>query len=330
MKAHRLAALAESIAVKQAADKLKKVGIKTMADLDAYNMKNRLPNGDIDSRYGTLKKLVGEKGADAIMHELMVQSWKFGKKRMGEEVENLSEDKAVPISRGASTGVKAFTINGRKIRVDADQSDKNKYHVSTWAGSLWNHKGTITSTTEPTRSQVIDTIRRAGGSVGEEVENLDEVGKIGDVLNFKQQQKSGLHLMVDTDTDKIVAIGSFSDIHAKMSKANPSYKYYMAHAKPNSKVGGIHEETESLDEVAPAQVEAMDPDGEMALTQLKNVVNKATALIKMLQPNSKLEPWVQSKITLADDYVTTIHDYIKNTPGAVGEAFEDFEEGTIN
>lgn len=256
MKAHRLASLAESIAVKQAADKLKKVGIKTMADLDAYNKKNRLPNGDIPSRYSTLKKLVGEKGADAIMNELMVQSWKIGKKGMGEEVEGLSEDKAVPISRGSSTGVKAFTINGRKIRVDADQSDKNKYHVSTWAGSLWNHKGTITSTTEPTRSQVIDTIRRAGGSVGEETKNVQEV--------------------------------------------------------------------------APAQVEATDPDGEMALTQLKNVVNKAMALTKMIQPNSKLEPWVQSKITLADDYVTTIHDYIKNTPGAVGESFEDFEEGTLN
>lgn len=167
MKAHRLANLAESVNLDEASvlDKLKKVGIKTMADLDAYNKKNRLPNGDIPSRYSTLKKLVGEQAADKIMHELMVQSWKIGKQGMGEEVEN-----------------------------------------------------------------------------------LDEVGKIGDVLNFKQQQKSGLHLMVDTNTDKIVAIGSFSDIHAKMSKANPPYKYYMAHAKPNSKVGGIHEETENVGE----------------------------------------------------------------------------------
>jgi hypothetical protein len=80
---------------------------------------------------------------------------------------------------------------------------------------------------------------------------------------------------------------------------------------------GFKEEVENLDEVAPAQVEAADPDGEMALSQLKNVVDRATALMKMIQPNSKLEPWVQSKITIADDYVTSVHDYIKNTPGSV-------------
>lgn len=173
MKAHRLANLAEGINLDEASvlDKLKKVGIKTMADLDAYIKKHPLPNGDLESRYHTLKKLVGEKAADKIMHELMVQSWKMGKKGMGEETENVQE-------------------------------------------------------------------------------------------------------------------------------------------------------------IAPAQVEATDPDGEMALTQLKNTAAKASALLKMIQPNSKLEPWVQSKITLADDYITTIHDYLTHTPGAIGEAFEDFEEGT--
>lgn len=248
MKAHRLANLAENVNINEAKgiDNLKKVGIKTMADLDKYIKKNPLPNGDLESRYGTLKKLVGEKAADKIMHELMVQSWKMGKKGFGEENEN-----------------------------------------------------------------------------------LNEIGTLGDVLKSKQQQKSNRHLMVDSDTDKIAAIGSYSEIADKIKKTKVG-QYYMAYAKPNSKVGGIHEENENLEEVAPAQVEATDPDGEMALTQLKNVVNKAVALTKMIQPNSKLEPWVQSKITLADDYVTTIHDYIKNTPGAVGEAFEDFEEGTIN
>lgn len=165
MKPHRLANLAESVKVDQPLEKLKKMGIKTMADLDAYIKKNALPNGNLASRYGTLKKLVGEAAADKIMNELMVQSWKFGNK------------------------------------------------------------------------------------------------------GFKE-------------------------------------------------------------EVAPAQVEATDPDGEMALTQLKNTVAKASALLKMIQPNSKLEPWVQSKITLADDYITTIHDYLTHTPGAIGEEFKDFEEFT--
>jgi hypothetical protein len=46
----------------------------------------------------------------------------------------------------------------------------------------------------------------------------------------------------------------------------------------------------------------------------------------MLKPTSKLEAWVQSKITLADDYIVSVHDYLKNTEGAIGEEFTDFEE----
>jgi hypothetical protein len=39
----------------------------------------------------------------------------------------------------------------------------------------------------------------------------------------------------------------------------------------------------------------------------------------MLKPDSQLEAWVQSKITMADDYITTVRDYIKHTPGSVGD-----------
>lgn len=135
-----------------------------------------LPGGDKKYRLVTGSSDMGTRTqTGAIISTNLAKAIKRGEiEIVKEEVEDLSEDKAVPISRGSSTGVKAFTINGRKIRVDADQSDKNKYHVATWAGSSWNNKGTITSTTEPTRSQVIDTIRRAGGSVGESVENIDE------------------------------------------------------------------------------------------------------------------------------------------------------------
>ena len=84
---------------------------------------------------------------------------------------------------------------------------------------------------------------------------------------------------------------------------------------------------ESVDEaLAPAQVESTDPDGEMAISQLKSLVERANNVLSMLRPTSKLEPWVQSKITLADDYIASIHDYLKNTEGAIGEEFTDFEE----
>jgi serine protease inhibitor len=78
--------------------------------------------------------------------------------------------------------------------------------------------------------------------------------------------------------------------------------------------------TVSRDEPQPLTEAPMkDPEGEMALTQLKSIVEKANEIIPMLKPDSQLEAWVQSKITMADDYITTVRDYIKHTPGSVGD-----------
>ena len=57
-----------------------------------------------------------------------------------------------------------------------------------------------------------------------------------------------------------------------------------------------------------------DAEGEMATSQLKSLEEKSVAISSMLKPESKLEAWVQSKITLAEDYINTVHDYLKNTP----------------
>jgi hypothetical protein len=75
--------------------------------------------------------------------------------------------------------------------------------------------------------------------------------------------------------------------------------------------------------------EEEDEEGEMASTQLKTIEEKAAAISSMLKPESKLEPWVQSKITLAEDYISTVHDYLKNTPGAIGESAAPVEEGAV-
>jgi hypothetical protein len=63
-----------------------------------------------------------------------------------------------------------------------------------------------------------------------------------------------------------------------------------------------------------------DYEGEMAITQLKAMIEKAQAVLSMLKPEAKLEAWVQSKITLADDYMSSVSDYLKHTDGAIGES----------
>ena len=57
---------------------------------------------------------------------------------------------------------------------------------------------------------------------------------------------------------------------------------------------------------------------EMAVASLKSIVSRAAGVLKKLEDPEKMdqiqqgltEPWVQSKITLAEDYVRTIHDFV--------------------
>jgi hypothetical protein len=61
--------------------------------------------------------------------------------------------------------------------------------------------------------------------------------------------------------------------------------------------------------------EAVDPreygyEGEMVMSQLKGIMAHAEQLHDMLKPDTDLPEWVQSKITLAYDYIQTAADYM--------------------
>ena len=53
-----------------------------------------------------------------------------------------------------------------------------------------------------------------------------------------------------------------------------------------------------------------DESAEMAKAQLKALAAKANALADQMSDDLMVEPWVQSKIAIAKDYVTTVHDYM--------------------
>ena len=51
-------------------------------------------------------------------------------------------------------------------------------------------------------------------------------------------------------------------------------------------------------------------EGDMAINQLETVIRHATYLKDMMKPDTDLPEWVQSKITLATDYLQTACDYL--------------------
>ena len=62
-----------------------------------------------------------------------------------------------------------------------------------------------------------------------------------------------------------------------------------------------------------------DYEGAMARTQLQTTIRNSQELINMLTMDENLPEWVQSKITLAQDYISSVRDYLKSRE-ELGEA----------
>jgi len=79
----------------------------------------------------------------------------------------------------------------------------------------------------------------------------------------------------------------------------------------------ISEETKDVGEY--------DYEGQMARTQLQTTLRNCEDLIGMINDNDNMPEWVQSKITLAQDYITTVRDYLQSKE-ELGEEVEQLEE----
>jgi hypothetical protein len=57
--------------------------------------------------------------------------------------------------------------------------------------------------------------------------------------------------------------------------------------------------------------EELDYEGEMAKSELLNVIKNAEELFNMLEEDTQLEAWVQSKLTKANEYLESVYQYLK-------------------
>jgi hypothetical protein len=110
--------------------------------------------------------------------------------------------------------------------------------------------------------------------------------------------------------------GLWDNIHAKRRRIKAGSGEHMR--KPGS------EGAPTAAAIKASQNEAKDSgeydyEGDMAMSQLKSVITNAKKLHDMLKPNTNLPEWVQSKITLAEDYIVTAANYME------GELSEETE-----
>ena len=66
-----------------------------------------------------------------------------------------------------------------------------------------------------------------------------------------------------------------------------------------------------------------DFEGDMAMSQLRSIIRNSQMLHDKLKPNTNLPEWVQSKITLAEDYIVTAAQYMES------EMDEEIKKGDV-
>ncbi len=69
-----------------------------------------------------------------------------------------------------------------------------------------------------------------------------------------------------------------------------------------------------------------DYEGDMARGQLQSIINNAQRVHDMLEDNDNLPEWVQSKITLAEDYISTVANYMMSE---IDEEVEQIDEKNV-
>jgi hypothetical protein len=158
-------------------------------------------------------------------------------------------------------------------------------------------------------------------SVKEEAEELDEAG-LG-MKKFKKAFKGTgpegtgdprpmkKRLRDDPEHAKIIAsktgkLSGMAELQRRIAKRLTKEEFKISEAKDEREYGY---------------------EGDMAITQLKTICRHAEHLMKMMKPNTDLPEWVQSKITKAEDYISTAHDYLMSE---MNEEVEELDEAKCN
>jgi hypothetical protein len=89
-------------------------------------------------------------------------------------------------------------------------------------------------------------------------------------------------------------------------KQPAGYRYVRSLARKAMKKGLVKEEIKDQ-----ADAGEYDYEGDMAKSQLRSIMANSKRMHDMLEENTNLPEWVQSKITLAEDYISTAANYME-------------------
>lgn len=118
--------------------------------------------------------------------------------------------------------------------------------------------------------------------------------------------------------------------------ANPNNSHVGTDPKIANRARGAVKADNRLHGFGPVKKRAMqeakekteyDYEGDMARGQLQSIINNAQRVHDMLKDNDNLPEWVQSKITLSEDYISTVANYMMSE---IDEEVEQQDEGMMD
>jgi hypothetical protein len=156
----------------------------------------------------------------------------------------------------------------------------------------------------------------------------DEKG--GYTATVKMRQKATPAVKEDTEQVDEISYGTLRSYVDKAKAENLPGKggnRGVALLTPGTRDKGVHKAVDRMRKMKTN--EANDPreydyEGDMAKSQLRSIIANAKQVHDMLKDDTNMAEWVQSKITLSADYISTVADYMQSE---VNEEFEQVDEG---
>ena len=183
---------------------------------------------------------------------------------------------------------KARTLEGKPSKTQAAQRTLDRAVKKAW---LKSSVGKIKEDS-PVSANVTGT--SVVGTGDDPTTWVKDKKKLRSIIKRKELEENDDIEKVNSIADKFKALASQKrDSSGKLKLPNVND---IPDSNPASKIFKIKEEK--------------DYEGQMARAQLQIIAQRAAALAEMMTDEMELEAWVQSKITNAEDYVTTVHDYM--------------------
>ena len=128
----------------------------------------------------------------------------------------------------------------------------------------------------------------------------------GNIAWYDVMFEHGIERQVDTSSFRIVVSEMHGNSHPKKKKRK------MAEAADDGVTMYPGAQQTAAPEMENGEEEDdFDYEGEMAKSELMLVADKALKISMMLRDDSNLEAWVQSKITKAADYISSVYNYMQ-------------------